>query len=63
MFVIGRWIAVFLNIMCELSQYPSMDGYLRTVLFELHINSHTTHLELHLEIEMGFSVFSNLGIA
>lgn len=50
---------MFSNIMCELSQNPSNDGYLRTDLLGLLGYSHSTHLELHLEIEMGFSVFKH----
>lgn len=49
-------------IMCDISQYPSIDGYLSTLLFGLPINSRITHLELLLENEMGFSVFFSLRI-
>lgn len=50
---------MFSFIMCDISQLPSIDGYLRTLLFGLPINSHITHLELLLENEMGFSVFKS----
>lgn len=57
MSAIDKWTAVFSFIMCDISQLPSLDGYLRTLLFGLPINSRITHLELLLENEMGFSVF------